>query len=38
MDNTNFKIIKRPKEGSQCIFLLVRMVDLVYRTSKNYYP
>ena len=33
-----FKIIKRPKEGFQRICLFVRTVDLVYRTSKSYYP
>ena len=27
-----------PKEGSQCIYLLVLFIDSVFRTGKNYYP
>ena len=26
-----------PKEESQCISLLVTLIDSVYRTDKNYY-
>ena len=27
-----------PEEGSQCICLLVILIDSVYRKNKNYYP
>ena len=33
-----FTMIKKPKEGSQCIYLSVILIDSVYRTGKNYYP
>ena len=36
--NTNFPNNKIPKEGSQCICLLVILIDSVYRTGKSYYP
>ena len=36
--NTNFRNGKIPKEGSQCISLLVILNDSVYITDKNYYP
>ena len=36
--NTNFHNDKITKEGSQCICLLVILIDSVYRTGKNYYP
>ena len=34
----NFCGDKMPKEGSQCIYLLVLFIDSVFRTGKNYYP
>ena len=36
--NTNFHNNKTPKEGSQCICLLVILTNSVVRTGKNYYP
>ena len=36
--NTNFDNNKTPKEGSQCIFLSVTLIDSVFRTDKNFYP
>ena len=27
-----------PKEGSQCIFLSVILIDSVFRAGSNYYP
>ena len=35
---TNFNNNKIPKEGSQCIYLSVILIDSVFRTGKNYYP
>ena len=29
---------KIPKEGSQCIYLSVILIDSVYKKDKNYYP
>ena len=34
----NFHSIKLPKIGSQCICLLVILIDSIFRTGKNYYP
>ena len=34
-NNTNFHSDEIPKEGSQCIHLLVTLIDSVYRTCKN---
>ena len=36
--DTNFHNNRIPKEGSQFIFLLVILIDYVFRTGKNYYP
>ena len=36
--NTNFHNIKTLKQGSQCICLLIILIDSVFRTEKNYYP
>ena len=36
--NTNCNINKIPREGSQCIYLSVILIDSVFRTGKNYYP
>ena len=36
--NKNFHDDKVLKEGSQYIFLLVILIDSIFRTSKNYYP
>ena len=36
--NTYFQNNKILKESSWCIYLLVVLIDSVYRTSKNYYP
>ena len=36
--NTNFLNDKIQKEGSQCICLLVTLIDSVYRAGKNYCP
>ena len=36
--NTNFHNDKIPKEGPQCIWLSVILIDSVYRTGKNSYP
>ena len=36
--NTNFHDNKIPKEGSQCIYLSVILVDSNFRTGKKYYP
>ena len=36
--STNFPGDKIPKEGSQCIYLSVILIDSVFRTCKNYYP
>ena len=35
--NTNFHNNKIPKEGSQCIYLSVYLIDSVFRAGKNYY-
>ena len=35
---TNFYNDKIPKEGSQCIFVSVRLINSVFRTGKDYYP
>ena len=35
---TNFHNNKILKEGSQCIFLSVLLVESVYKEDKNYYP
>ena len=32
-----FKVMKKPKEGSHSVCLLITLVDLVYRTDKNCY-
>ena len=29
---------KMPKEGSQCIFSSVILIDSVYKKDRNYYP
>ena len=34
--STNFHCDKLPKEGSQCIFLSVILVDYVFRRGKSY--
>ena len=36
--SAHFHSDKISKEGSQCICLLVILIDSVYRTGKNYYP
>ena len=36
--NVNFRNNKLPKEGSQCIYLSVILIDSVYRKDENYYP
>ena len=36
--NTNFYNNNIPKEGSQCICLLVILIYSIFRTAKNYYP
>ena len=36
--NTNFYDNKIPKQGCQCIFLLVILTDSVLRRGKNCYP
>ena len=36
--NTNFQNSKIAKEGCQYIFLLIILIDSVYRKDKNYYP
>ena len=36
--NTNFHKNKMPKEGSQCIYLSVILIDSIFRTGSNYYP
>ena len=36
--SANFYNDKIPKEGSQCIFPSVILIDSVYRTGKHYYP
>ena len=36
--NTNFHNNKIPKEGSQCIWLSVILIDFVFRAGSNYYP
>ena len=36
--NVNFRNNKLPKEGSQCIYLSVILMDSVYRKDENYYP
>ena len=36
--NTNFHNNKIPKEGSQCIFLSVILINFVFRTDNNNYP
>ena len=33
--NTNFRINKKPKEGSQCICLSVKLIDSVDRKDKD---
>ena len=35
---TNFHSNKMPKESSRFIFILVNLVDSVFRAGKNYYP
>ena len=35
---TNFHNNKIPKESSQCIFLLIILINSVFRGGKNYYP
>ena len=35
--NTNFLKNKTPKEGSQCIFLSVILINSGFRTGNNYY-
>ena len=35
---TNSKPMEIPKEGSQCIYLSVKMIDSVYRKFKSYFP
>ena len=36
--NTSFQNNKIPEEGSQCICLLVVLIDSIFRTGKNYDP
>ena len=36
--NTNFHNNKIPKESSQCICLLVSLINSVFRKGNNYYP
>ena len=36
--STNFQNNKIPKEHSQCICLLVILINSVFRTGNNYYP
>ena len=36
--NTNFHNNKTAKEGSQLIFLLVILIDSIFRKDKSYYP
>ena len=36
--NTNFYNNKIPREGSQFICLSVILIDVFFRTGKNYYP
>ena len=36
--NTNFYNNKIPKEGFQCTYLSLILINLVYRKDKNYYP
>ena len=36
--NTSFHNNKIPKEGSQCICLLVILIDSFFKRGKNYYP
>ena len=36
--NTNFHNNKIPKEGFQCTYLSLILINLVYRKDKNYYP
>ena len=36
--NTNFHNNKLAKEGYQCIFLSVILIDSVYRKNEDYYP
>ena len=36
--NTNFYDNKIPKQGGQCICLLVILTDSVFRRGKNCYP
>ena len=36
--STNFRKDKIPKEGSQCIYLLVILIDSVFRKGKNSFP
>ena len=36
--NKNFHSNKIPKEGSQCVYLSVILMDSVFRTGNNYYP
>ena len=36
--NTDFHNYKIPKEGSQCIYLSVMLIDSGYRKDEDYYP
>ena len=35
--DTKFHSDESPKEGSQCIYLFVILIDSVHRTCKSYY-
>ena len=37
-NSTNFDEDNKSKEGSQCIFLSVILIDSVLKTGKNYHP
>ena len=36
--NTNFHGDNIPKEGSECIYLSVVLIDSAFRVGKDYYP
>ena len=36
--NTDFHNYKIPKEGSQCIYLSVILINSGYRKDEDYYP
>lgn len=36
--NTNFDDIKAPKEGSLCSYLLIIVIDPVFKMAKKYHP